>query len=97
MRSRAPAPGSGLPSAVRTGHATGSAVMAEIALSDIDLFDDASLIDPFDDYRRLRDLGPVVGLVRPDMYALARFDDVRDALRASDVLKSLEASALGRV
>ncbi len=41
--------------------------------SDIDLFDDASLIDPFDDYRRLRDLGPVVKLARPDVYALARF------------------------
>ena len=64
--------------------------MAEITQSDVDLFDDASLVDPFDDYRRLRDRGPVVKLARPDVYAVARFDDVRDALRASDVLKSGE-------
>ena len=58
--------------------------------SDIDLFADASLRDPFGDYRRLRDLGPVVRLARPDVYAVSRFDDVRDALRASDVLRSGE-------
>lgn len=65
-------------------------VAAGFPESDIDLFADGSLRDPFDDYRRLRDLGPVVKLARPDVYALARFDDVRDALRASDVLKSGE-------
>ena len=58
--------------------------------SDINLFADESLRDPFGDYRRLRDLGPVVKLERPDVYAVSRFDDVRDALRASDVLKSGE-------
>jgi cytochrome P450 len=58
--------------------------------SDVNLFADESLRDPFGDYRRLRDLGPVVKLARPDVYAVSRFDDVRDALRASDVLKSGE-------
>jgi len=28
----------------------------------------------------VRDLGPVVKLARPDVYALSRFDDVRDGL-----------------
>ena len=64
--------------------------------SDVDLFDDASLVDPFDDYRRLRDLGPVVKLARPDVYALARFDDVRDALRASDRAEERQGRRLQR-
>lgn len=58
--------------------------------SDVNLFADESLRDPFDDYRHLRDLGPVVKLARPDVYAVSRFGDVRDALRSSDVLKSGE-------
>ena len=58
--------------------------------STINLFADASLRDPFADYRRLRDLGPVVKLKVPDVYAVSRFDDVREALRASDILISGE-------
>ena len=57
---------------------------------DLDLFGEASLKDPFADYRRLRDAGPVVRLSRPDVYALGRFADVQAALRAHDVLKSGE-------
>ncbi len=57
---------------------------------DLDLFAPASLADPFDDYRRLRDAGPVVRLARPDVYAIGRFADVQAALRAADVLISGE-------
>jgi cytochrome P450 len=60
------------------------------ARSSINLFADASLRAPFADYRSLRDLGPVVKLDYPDAYAVGRFDDVRDALRASDILISGE-------
>lgn len=56
--------------------------------SDIDLFCDTSLADPFADYRRLRDASAVVRLAHPDVYAISRYDDVVAALRASDVLKS---------
>ena len=56
----------------------------------IDLFDDASLRDPFEDYRQLRDAGSLVRLERPDVYAISRFDDVQAALRASSVLISGE-------
>ena len=52
------------------------------------MFADASLRDPFADYRRLRDMGPVVKLARPDVYAISRYDDVLAALRASNILKS---------
>lgn len=57
---------------------------------ELDLFSPASLADPFGDYRRLRDAGPVVRLARPDVYAIGRFVDVQAALRASDVLISGE-------
>lgn len=56
----------------------------------LDLFSDASLRNPFGDYARLRDAGPVVKLERPDVYAIGRFADVQAALRASDILISGE-------
>ena len=68
--------------------------MSEAALSpprlQVDLFSDASLRDPFDDYRRLRDAGPVVKLDRPNVFALGRFNDVQAALREPDRLISGE-------
>lgn len=56
--------------------------------SDVDLFAEASLRDPFDDYQRLRDAGAVVRLARPDVFAVGRFHDVQAALRSPDVLIS---------
>lgn len=58
---------------------------AGILPSNINLFADISLRDPFADYRRMRDLGVVVKLDVPDVFAISRFDDVGEALRASDV------------
>lgn len=55
---------------------------------DIDLFGDASLRNPFADYQRLRDAGPLVKLRRPDVYAIGRFDELQAALRAADSLVS---------
>jgi cytochrome P450 len=66
------------------------AALNQVPELDIDLFTDASLRRPFDDYRRLRDAGPLVRLHRPDVYAIGRFADVQAALRAPDLLKSGE-------
>lgn len=62
----------------------------EVRELDIDLFAEASLEHPFEDYRRLRDAGPLVRLHRPEVYAIGRFADVQAALRASDRLISGE-------
>jgi cytochrome P450 len=52
------------------------------------LFAPEALRDPFDHYRAIRDLGPVVWLDLAGVFAIARFEDVRDALRAPDSLIS---------
>ena len=61
-----------------------------VPVLDLDLFGDDSLRDPFGDYRRIREAGPLVRLRRPDVYAIGRFDDVQAALRAHDQLISGE-------
>lgn len=45
-----------------------------------DLYADAVLADPWDTYRTLRELGPVVWLVQHEVFALPRYAEVRDAL-----------------
>jgi cytochrome P450 len=66
------------------------AVVNQVPELDVELQADASLKDPFDGYRRLRDAGPLVRLARPAVYAMGRFADVQAALRAPDLLKSGE-------
>ena len=48
--------------------------------SDIDLFSDDTLCDPYPAYRELRERGAAVWLDRLDMFVLTRFADVQDAL-----------------
>lgn len=74
-----------------------NATATPVPHSDIDLFADESLRNPFEDYRRLRDLGPLVKLASPDVYAISRYDDVRAALRSSDILISGEGVGFSEV
>jgi cytochrome P450 len=48
--------------------------------SEVDLFSEEVIRNPFEHYRELRDLGPVVYLKSLDMYVLARYEDARAAL-----------------
>ncbi|MGJ3558386.1 hypothetical protein ACR6C2_03075 [Streptomyces sp. INA 01156] len=48
--------------------------------SGIDLFADEVVLDPYPVYAELREQGSVVHLQKNDVYALTRYDVVRDAL-----------------
>lgn len=60
---------------------------------DVDLYSDEVLADPYPHYRALRDAGPVVWLPRNDLYAIARYKDVRESLRSHQVFSSAEGVA----
>lgn len=60
---------------------------------DVDLYSDEVLLDPYPHYRALRDLGAVVWLPRNELHAVARFDDVRAALRNPTVFSSAQGVA----
>jgi cytochrome P450 len=49
-------------------------------VSDIDLFDEQALTDPYPLYEELRDAGPATYLSRHDLWFLSRYDQVRAAL-----------------
>lgn len=48
--------------------------------SDIDLYTEDAILSPYENYRVLRDLGPAVQLPRYDVWAVARYSDVRAVL-----------------
>ncbi|MGW3254220.1 cytochrome P450 [Streptomyces fungicidicus] len=54
--------------------------MTKPPTSDVDLFADDVLLDPFHAYAELREQGPVVHLGKNDVYALTRYDVIRGAL-----------------
>jgi cytochrome P450 len=59
-------------------------------VSDIDLFSDKALLDPYPHYDALRELGPAVWLSRFGLYILTRFDDVRGALARPEIFSSAQ-------
>ena len=63
-------------------------MLTTIAASDLDLYSDESLLDPYDNYRQLRDMGPLVYLKKLDMYVASRFRDVKEILSRPDVFIS---------
>jgi cytochrome P450 len=62
--------------------------------SDVDLFTDANILEPYDAYRELRDAGPIVWLSRQRVWAVARYDVVRHVLRDARAFTSLGGVAL---
>jgi cytochrome P450 len=59
-------------------------------VSDIDLFSDEALLDPYPHYDVLRELGSAVWLSRFGLYILTRFDDVRGALGRPEIFSSAQ-------
>ncbi|HEY4345584.1 MAG TPA: cytochrome P450 [Parvibaculum sp.] len=62
-----------------------------------DLYGRAALRDPYPAYRKIRDRGPAVWMPRRRMWAIGRYDDVKAALRADDVLISGQGVAANNV
>lgn len=52
-----------------------------IPTSDLDLYSDDVLTEPYESYHRLREIGPVVWLERHQVWAVTRYDAVRAVLR----------------
>ena len=64
--------------------------VAECPESEIDLYTDESLLDPYPLYKTLRDLGAVVWLPQYRMYVLSRYKEVKEALRNSQTFSSAQ-------
>jgi cytochrome P450 len=65
--------------------------------TDLDLFSDEVLYDPFPHYQALRDLGPVVYLTKYGLYGLFRYDQVRSALVDWQTFTSAQGVALNPI
>jgi cytochrome P450 len=59
-----------------------------VPTSAIDLFSDEVLVDPYPHFAELRELGAVVHLPANDVYALTRYDVLRDALGDPETFSS---------
>lgn len=68
-------------------------VTASVATTDIDPYSDDSILSPYQDYRALRELGPVVWLDTYQVWAVARYAEVYDALHDYETFSS--ASGVG--
>lgn len=49
--------------------------------SEVDLWSDAAILDPYPGYRELRDTAAAVWLAKYGLFALSRYADVRDAIQ----------------
>lgn len=61
---------------------------------DVDLFSDAAILEPYENYRMIRDAGAVVWLSREDMYAIGRYEPVVAALRNHQLFSSASGVAM---
>lgn len=61
-------------------------------ISDIDLFSDEVMADPHETWRRLREAGPAVHLPTHDLWAIARYEDVRAALADPETFSSAQVA-----
>jgi cytochrome P450 len=65
-----------------------------IPTSDLDLYSDDVLAEPYEHYRRLREAGPAVWLERHNAWVVARYDSVRTVLRDWKTFSSASGVAL---
>ena len=68
-----------------------------IPTSDLDLYSDDVLTEPYEHYRRLREAGPAVWLERHNVWVVARYDAVRAVLRDWKTFSSASGVAVNDV
>jgi cytochrome P450 len=68
-----------------------------IPTSDLDLYSDEVLTEPYEHYRRLREAGPAVWLERHNAWVVARYDAVRAVLRDWKTFSSASGVAVNDV
>jgi cytochrome P450 len=69
----------------------------DVPCYDVDLFTDEALTDPYGHYRAMRDAGPVVWLSAHDVFAVARYQDVRTVLEDATTFISGEGVGLNEI
>ncbi|MFD6357653.1 cytochrome P450 [Nocardia tengchongensis] len=69
-----------------------STPVGSIPRSDVDLFSEAVMAAPYSQFRALRDAGPVVYLDRHDVFAVARYQEIRHVLREWKAFSSADIS-----
>lgn len=67
-----------------------AAPVENIPVSDVDLFCDEVLLNPYPAYDQLREQGAAVWLSRFGLYIFSRYQDVRDALASPDIFSSAQ-------
>ena len=67
---------------------------APAATYDEDIYADEALLEPYEHYRRLRDLGPAVWLERHGAFAVTRYADVKAVLADGETFNSANGIAL---
>lgn len=64
--------------------------------TDVDLFSRESLLDPYEDYRTLRDVGPIAYMTRYDMWAVTRYHQVKRVLSDAETFISGEGIGMNQ-
>lgn len=70
---------------------------SDVPIYDVDMYADDVLDQPYEHYRALRDLGPLVFLSKHGVYTMARYADVRAALGDATVFSSGSGPALNDI
>ncbi|MCJ2180749.1 cytochrome P450 [Novosphingobium album (ex Hu et al. 2023)] len=65
-----------------------STITTSAPQTDIDLWSDEVLTDPYPYYRELRDLGPVVWMRKHGLWVVPRFSSIREALLHAEIFSS---------
>ena len=68
--------------------------VGDVPVCDVDLYDAATIADPYGAYRAIRDAGPAVWLSATGVWAMGRYGDVRAALRDHELFSSASGPAV---